>query len=216
MRGFSMTLMRTSCQHFSAVCLSKNDLSDEQDLGVLRMHDKIFVQVFTNVRCTHECWKSLSAGYDVAIRGGCVMGLSLVSVGVLALYLLIKLYTLESDPFGFGGNVSELYDAIAGFGLGGSSIALFGRVGGGIYTKAADVGADLSGKIFFRYADVLFGDFLGSGEWEGSRQGLFAGVNNVNVVVPNKFKIQTHRLNLPRQERLRSRRGRSAQPGLHR
>merc|ERR1712230_201269 len=42
---------------------------------------------------------------------------------------------------------ADLYDAIAGYGLGGSSIALFGRVGGGIYTKAADVGADLSGKI---------------------------------------------------------------------
>merc|ERR1719199_2264913 len=46
----------------------------------------------------------------------------------------------------FGGDLEQMYDAIAGFGLGGSSIALFGRVGGGIYTKAADIGADLSGK----------------------------------------------------------------------
>merc|ERR1719458_1775830 len=74
------------------------------------------------------------------------MGLSLVSIGVLALYALIKLFLSPSDPLGFGGNLPELFDAIAGFGLGGSSIALFGRVGGGIYTKAADVGADLSGK----------------------------------------------------------------------
>merc|ERR1719506_1690884 len=44
-------------------------------------------------------------------------------------------------------NISRLMEAIAGFGLGGSSIALFGRVGGGIYTKAADVGADLAGKV---------------------------------------------------------------------
>ncbi|CAD7971462.1 unnamed protein product [Amoebophrya sp. A120] len=104
------------------------------------------IAVYTNVRTAHECWKDLSSGYDVAIRGGCVMGLSLVSLGVLALYALIQVYTSASDPFGFAGDKSAIFDAIAGFGLGGSSIALFGRVGGGIYTKAADVGADLSGK----------------------------------------------------------------------
>merc|ERR1719336_1340109 len=54
---------------------------------------------------------------------------------------------------GYGSDINDpkrlkiVYDAIAGFGLGGSSIALFGRVGGGIYTKAADVGADLAGKL---------------------------------------------------------------------
>ncbi|CAD7966398.1 unnamed protein product [Amoebophrya sp. A25] len=104
------------------------------------------IAVYTNVRTAHECWKDLGSGYDVAIRGGCVMGLSLVSLGVLALYGLIIFFDSASDPFGFGADKSALFDAIAGFGLGGSSIALFGRVGGGIYTKAADVGADLSGK----------------------------------------------------------------------
>jgi len=103
------------------------------------------IAVYTNVRTAHEAWKDLSSGYDVALRGGCVMGLSLVSFGVLALYLLIKVFH-QGNFLGFNGDEAAIYDAIAGFGLGGSSIALFGRVGGGIYTKAADVGADLSGK----------------------------------------------------------------------
>merc|ERR1719229_1552111 len=90
----------------------------------------------------HQCWKNLSAGFDVAIQGGCVMGLSLVSIGVLGLFGLIEAFRTHFDF----ANSEAMYEAIAGYGLGGSSIALFGRVGGGIYTKAADVGADLSGK----------------------------------------------------------------------
>jgi len=103
------------------------------------------------VRTAHECWKSLESGFDVAIQGGCVMGLSLVALGVLNLFgliLMIKCLIGKDSPIGgdkFPGG-SGMYEAIAGYGLGGSSIALFGRVGGGIYTKAADVGADLSGK----------------------------------------------------------------------
>jgi inorganic pyrophosphatase len=95
-----------------------------------------------NLKTAHECWGSCKKGYDVAIWGGSVMGLSLVSIGLLVLFGLIiafkQLFKLEE---------TELYEAVAGYGLGGSAIALFGRVGGGIYTKAADVGADLSGKI---------------------------------------------------------------------
>merc|ERR1719504_578417 len=69
------------------------------------------------------------------------MGLSLVSLGIINLFILVQ--ALEKySPL----RDQKLYEAIAGYGLGGSSIALFGRVGGGIYTKAADVGADLSGK----------------------------------------------------------------------
>merc|ERR1719311_1410918 len=69
------------------------------------------------------------------------MGLSLVSVGIINLFILIQFLLKYSSL-----RDQKLYEAIAGYGLGGSSIALFGRVGGGIYTKAADVGADLSGK----------------------------------------------------------------------
>merc|ERR1719420_2492233 len=52
------------------------------------------IAVFTNVRTTHQCWKDLSSGYAVAIEGGCVMGLSLVSLGVLALALIIQIFPL--------------------------------------------------------------------------------------------------------------------------
>jgi inorganic pyrophosphatase len=95
-----------------------------------------------NTKTAHECWGSCQKGYAVAIWGGSVMGLSLVSIGLLVLFGLILVFKSSA---GLGG--AELYEAIAGYGLGGSAIALFGRVGGGIYTKAADVGADLSGKI---------------------------------------------------------------------
>jgi len=100
------------------------------------------IAVFTNVRATHQCWEDLRSGFVVTIQGGSVMGLSLVAIGVLALFGLV----LFCELFLEFGDAQSRYEAIAGYGLGGSSIVLFGRVGGGIYTKAADVGADLSGK----------------------------------------------------------------------
>jgi inorganic pyrophosphatase len=123
----------------------------------------MMIAVKTNVKTAHQCWTSqggLGLGFGIAIRGGSVMGLSLVSLGVIALFILIELYDLMLKPEeydttlqGFAKkwqlpfeNADAMFESIAGYGLGGSSIALFGRVGGGIYTKAADVGADLSGK----------------------------------------------------------------------
>ena len=76
----------------------------------------------------------LSRALTVAFSGGAVMGLSVVGLGIIGLSILFAIFGLNTD-------------AIAGFGMGGSSIALFARVGGGIYTKAADVGADLVGKV---------------------------------------------------------------------
>lgn len=90
-----------------------------------------------NTRTTAAAMKSLDAGLRVAFRSGSVMGMSVVSIGLLGLSTLFFL---------FGMNQLAI-DAITGFSFGASSIALFARVGGGIYTKAADVGADLVGKV---------------------------------------------------------------------
>lgn len=78
---------------------------------------------------------------DVAFKGGSVMGMSVVGFGLLGLLLILSI------SFLFGLDSYESITYAAGYSLGASSIALFGRVGGGIYTKAADVAADLVGKI---------------------------------------------------------------------
>jgi len=80
--------------------------------------------------------------FVIAFKAGAVMGFALVSLGILNLYILVSLYKLYFDPADSDAS-RIMYECVAGYGLGGSSIALFGRVGGGIYTKAADVGADL-------------------------------------------------------------------------
>ena len=77
-----------------------------------------------------------------AFRSGAVMGFLLAGFGLLNLFVVIQVFSRF-----YGDDWKGLYEAITGYGLGGSSIALFGRVGGGIYTKAADVGADLVGKV---------------------------------------------------------------------
>ena len=96
-----------------------------------------------NNRTTNAAQTSLAKALNVAFTGGSVMGLCVVGLGVLGvtgLYVLYDHLELFSDP-------QKLIQTITGFSLGASSIALFARVGGGIYTKAADVGADLVGKV---------------------------------------------------------------------
>ncbi len=89
---------------------------------------------------TQAARESLDKSLRIAFRGGAVMGMSVVSLGLLGLSSVL----LITDQF-VGLEDTLVY--IAGFGFGASSIALFARVGGGIYTKAADVGADLAGKV---------------------------------------------------------------------
>ena len=90
---------------------------------------------------TQAARKSLDKSLRIAFRGGAVMGLSVVSLGLLGLSSVLLIIEAIS------GSLGDSLSYIAGFGFGASSIALFARVGGGIYTKAADVGADLAGKV---------------------------------------------------------------------
>ncbi|MBK7524343.1 MAG: sodium-translocating pyrophosphatase [Saprospiraceae bacterium] len=94
-----------------------------------------------NVRTTNAARTSLGKALEIAFAGGSVMGLGVVGLGVLGLGALFALYT------GMGWDMNKVITVITGFSFGASSIALFARVGGGIYTKAADVGADLVGKV---------------------------------------------------------------------
>jgi K(+)-stimulated pyrophosphate-energized sodium pump len=99
-----------------------------------------------NVRTTNAARTSLGKALEVAFVGGSVMGMGVVGIGVLGLSVLLIVY---GNMFGLDGqeNVTRVITIITGFSFGASSIALFARVGGGIYTKAADVGADLVGKV---------------------------------------------------------------------
>ena len=96
-----------------------------------------------NARTTVSARNSLADAFKVALNSGAVMGFALVglaSLGLILIYLFMDAMLTTVPP-------NVLMEVIAGFGLGGSSIALFARVGGGIFTKAADVGADLVGKV---------------------------------------------------------------------
>ncbi|MGB5553722.1 MAG: sodium-translocating pyrophosphatase, partial [Flavobacteriaceae bacterium] len=97
-----------------------------------------------NVRTTQAARTSLGKALEVAFAGGAVMGLGVVGLGVLGLSGLFMIY---QQMWPGADNLGLVLNVLSGFSLGASSIALFARVGGGIYTKAADVGADLVGKV---------------------------------------------------------------------
>ncbi|MEZ4742223.1 MAG: V-type H(+)-translocating pyrophosphatase [Bdellovibrionota bacterium] len=99
------------------------------------------IAVKGNVRTTIGARNSLAEGFRIAFNSGAVMGFALCGLAVLGLLGMALFYSTITD------NLVVAMEMVAGFGLGGSTVALFGRVGGGIYTKAADVGADLVGKV---------------------------------------------------------------------
>lgn len=117
----------------------------------------MYIATSSNFKTTYMAKRGLQHGFRTAFQAGLAMGFSLVSIALLVFSVLLVIYyniqCRDKDPQEICKNeegipaLNLLMDRLAGFGLGGSTVALFGRVGGGIYTKAADVGADLVGKI---------------------------------------------------------------------
>ena len=108
------------------------------------------VAVMSNYRTTYRAIDGLEEAFSTAYGAGCVMGFTLVSLSMMIMVSLLLIYKAIYDPqleMTSNRSWAVLMELLSGYGLGGSSIALFGRVGGGIYTKAADVGADLVGKV---------------------------------------------------------------------
>ncbi len=102
---------------------------------------------YASARAAHAASKSLNKGLQVAFRSGAVMGLVVVGLALLDIalwFLVLDIMIPESDP---GHKLVVITTTMLTFGMGASTQALFARVGGGIYTKAADVGADLVGKV---------------------------------------------------------------------
>ncbi len=108
--------------------------------GLTGMH----IATRANVRTAQAATKGFNEAIGVAFPGGAVMGMSVVSIGLFALSILYWLFGGGAMP---GAPLLQAVNILAGFSMGASSVALFARVGGGIYTKAADVGADLVGKV---------------------------------------------------------------------
>lgn len=104
------------------------------------------VATAANSRTTHAAKKGINPALQVAFAGGSVMGMSVIGLAMLGIFVLLIIlqHTIGLDATLFQENYLPI---ITGFSLGASAIALFARVGGGIFTKAADVGADLVGKV---------------------------------------------------------------------
>jgi K(+)-stimulated pyrophosphate-energized sodium pump len=102
------------------------------------------VATAANMRTTHAARTDLGSALNVAFSGGAVMGMSVVGLGIIGIAGLFYFY---GGPTASGEELKMTLRILSGFAMGASSIALFARVGGGIFTKAADVGADLVGKI---------------------------------------------------------------------
>ena len=118
--------------------------------GWIGMRIAVYTNSRTAVRATEGADEGdqsagFAAAFEMAFRGGITMGFCLTCLGVFSLFVTVKIC---QGYFGTSQEMAaQLYECVAAFGLGGSAVACFGRVGGGIFTKAADVGADLVGKV---------------------------------------------------------------------
>jgi inorganic pyrophosphatase len=127
----------------------------------IRMRVAVYANARTTVTALDAGQKGWTGSFNCAFQSGAIMGFSLCGLSIFVLYVMCLIYrdafTVIVDEARFI-NYTSLFECISGFGLGGSCIALFGRVGGGIFTKAADVGADLSGSHTLgptRYPSIL-------------------------------------------------------------
>jgi K(+)-stimulated pyrophosphate-energized sodium pump len=100
----------------------------------------MYISIRANVRTAHAARTSIGQALVIALRGGAVSGVTVVALSLLGVGGLYYLYGGMSDP-------QKVPFLIVGYGFGASFVALFAQLGGGIYTKAADVGADLVGKV---------------------------------------------------------------------
>ena len=149
---------------FVALCLGKDDPASGSYLGMstgiaflfgalasgIAGYFGMYCATRSAVRTTQAAKTSLGAALDIAFKSGTVMGMTVVSMGLLGIAVLMLVYVSPSAAtaaIAAGETPTNFVNYVLGFSFGASSIALFARVGGGIYTKAADVGGDLVGKV---------------------------------------------------------------------
>ena len=153
---------------FVALCMGKDDPASGSYLGVKTGVAFLFGALASGtagyfgmycatrsaVRTTQAAKTSLGAALDIAFKSGTVMGMTVVSMGLLGIAILMMVFVSPGDAATAaaaatenGATAPNIVNYVLGFSFGASSIALFARVGGGIYTKAADVGGDLVGKV---------------------------------------------------------------------
>lgn len=145
---FFGTIIFFTCEHQPGTAYTTIAFTVGAITSIICGYVGMMVATSTNKKTCYKAYFSIGEAFKVSYQGGCVLGFFLVSLSIAVLLMLIDIYKgYLITPFSKTEDWRLLFESIAGYGLGGSSVALFCRVGGGIYTKAADVGADLVGKL---------------------------------------------------------------------